>query len=111
MLDRLIEYSLRRFHQLRTIDYETVLRSGDGFSIMQVEIEPENPLIGSTLAGAALGTKGVLVLTIRRADGRSIDTPHPTTEIAAGDLLTVYGREVVIPDVLDAGSGSHANVK
>ena len=111
MLDRLIEYSLRRFHQLRTIDYETVLRSGDGFSIMQVEIEPENPLIGSTLAGASLGTKGVLVLTIRRVDGRSIDTPHPTTEIAAGDLLTVYGREVVIPDVLDAGSGSHAKVK
>ncbi len=106
ILDKLIEYTLSRFQQVRAIDYETVLRSGDGFSVMQVEIEAGNTLIGSTLAGAAMGTKGVLVLNIKRADGQSIGTPHPTTEIAAGDLLTVYGREDVIPGVLDVGSGA-----
>lgn len=100
LLDFLIERSLHRYHEVRAIDYETVLRSGDGFSVMQVEIETGNELIGSTLAGAALGTKGVLVLNIKRVDGESIGTPHPTTELMAGDLLTVYGQETLIPVVL-----------
>ena len=102
MLDHLIEASLRRFQHVRAIDYETVLRSGDGFSVMQVEIEQGNELIGSTLAGIALGTKGVLVLNITRRDGEVIGTPHPTTEMMAGDLLTVYGKEELIPVVLGA---------
>lgn len=111
LLDFVIERSLRRYHEVRAIDYETVLHSGDGFSVMQVEIEPGNDLIGSTLAGAALGTKGVLVLNIKRAGGESIGTPHPTTEINAGDMLTVYGREEIIPRVLDAGDRSNAKIK
>ncbi|MFG0246415.1 MAG: TrkA C-terminal domain-containing protein [Phycisphaerales bacterium JB052] len=102
LLDRVIEASLRRFQQVRAIDYETVLRSGDGFSVMQVEIESGNELIGSTLAGAALGTKGVLVLNIMRHGGESIGAPHPTTELMPGDLLTVYGQEALIPVVLGA---------
>ena len=102
LLAHVIEYSLQRFQSVKAIDYETVLRNSDGFSVMQIEIEPGNALIGSTLAGAALGTKGVLVLNIKRGDGQSIGTPHPTTELAAGDLLTVYGKESIVPRVLDA---------
>lgn len=70
---------------------------------MQVEIEAGNELIGSTLAGAALGSRGVLILNIKRSDGEIIGTPHPTTELRAGDLLTVYGLEELIPLVLEAG--------
>ncbi|MEZ6164578.1 MAG: TrkA C-terminal domain-containing protein [Phycisphaerales bacterium] len=103
LLDMIIEYTLQRFQGVRAIDYETVLRSGAGFSVMQVEIEAGNELIGSTLAGAALGSRGVLILNIKRADGEIIGTPHPTTELRAGDLLTVYGLEERIPLVLEAG--------
>jgi len=102
ILDKMIETSLRKFHRVRAIDYETVLRSDDGYSVMQVEVEPDNELIGSTLAGAALGTKGVLVLNIKRSDGQSIGTPHPTTELMPGDFLTVYGQEDQMLKVLCA---------
>ena len=100
LLEQIIEYTLQKFHGVRAIDYETVLRSGAGYSVMQVEIDQENPLIGSTLAGAALGSKGVLILNILREDGEIIGTPHPTTEIAKGDLLTVYGQEDQVIDIL-----------
>ncbi len=103
LLDSLIEASLTKFTHVRAIDYETVLRNGDGYSVMQIEIESGNPFVGSTLAGAALGTKGVLILNIKRADGSVIGTPHPTTELMPGDLLTVYGKEDVMPRVLAAG--------
>ncbi len=67
---------------------------------MQVEIEPDNELIGSTLAGAALGSRGVLILNIKRASCEIIGAPHPTTEIQSGDLLTVYGEEECVLAVL-----------
>jgi Trk K+ transport system NAD-binding subunit len=100
ILDVLIERSLRRFYRVRIVDYETVLRTEDGYSVMQVVIEDGNELVGSTLAGAQLGSRGVLVLNIKRASGDSIGTPHPTTEVMSGDQLTVYGQERVIPEVL-----------
>lgn len=101
LLDRIIEFTLGRVHGVRAIDYETVLRTGDGYSVMQVELESGNELIGSTLAGAALGSKGVLILNIKRRDGAIIGAPHPTTELCAGDLLTVYGDEDLMLAVLD----------
>lgn len=111
LLDRIIEYTLEHFQGVRAIDYETVLRTGAGYSVMQVEIESKNELVGSTLAGASLGSRGVLILNIRRADGSIIGTPHPTTAIDPGDLLTVYGEEKNVLSILDPGGVSHSAVR
>ncbi len=100
VLELIIKASLEQFHQVRAIDYETVLRSSDGYVVMQIEIEPGHPLIGRTLAGAMLGSKGVLVLGIKRAAGEYIGAPHATTEILEGDMLTVYGQEETIKNCL-----------
>lgn len=96
LLDRVIEWSLMRFQGVRAIDYETALRCDDGFAVVQVEIEPGHELIGRTLAGAELGSRGALVLGIKRSEGAYIGTPHATTELRAGDVLTIYGREGMI---------------
>lgn len=100
VLDRLIQASLEKFQNVRAIDYETVLRSSDGYAVMQVEIEHDHPLVGRTLAGAKLSTEGVLVLGIKRASGEYVGATHSTTEICEGDLLTVYGDEDSIVNVL-----------
>ena len=93
ILESIIKASLEKFHQVRAIDYETILRSSDGYAVMQVEIEKGHPMIGRTLAGVELGRQGVLVLGIKRADGNYIGAPHSTSEILEGDTLTVYGQE------------------
>ena len=100
VLEWAIKSSLEKFQQVRAIDYETVLRSSDGFAVMQVEIEHGHPLIGRTLAGAKLSTEGVLVLGIKRSDGEYVGATHSTTEIHEGDLLTVYGHEGAIVNAL-----------
>lgn len=102
LLDFLIERSLRRFQIVHAIDYETVLRSDDGYVVMQVEIEPGHGLAGRSLRESRLGSRGVIVLGIRRKGGERIGTPHASAMIEPGDLLTVYGHERVIPAVLDA---------
>lgn len=93
LLESTIKASLEKFQGVRTIDYETVLRSSDGYAVMQVEIEKGHPMIGRTLAGVMLGSKGVLVLGIKRATGEHIGAPHSTTNIIEGDVMTVYGQE------------------
>jgi len=101
ILETLIKASLEKFQDVRTIDYETVLRSSDGYAIMQVEIENGHPLIGRTLAGAKLSQDGVLVIGIKRATGEYLGATHATTEFKADDLLTVYGTEAAILNALE----------
>jgi hypothetical protein len=109
VVKRLIEWvvkgSLLRTHAIRVMDYETVLRSDAGYAVMQVELDAENEYIGRTLAGAQLGSKGVLILSIRRASGEQLGTPHPTSPLLKGDILTVYGQEDAIKDVLGLRAG------
>lgn len=102
LLDRVIESTLRRIHGVRAIDYETLLRSDDGYAVMQVELEHENCLIEKTLAEAKLGSQGVIVLGIKRIDGEYVGAPRADSVLLEGDLLTVYGKEGVIPSVCDA---------
>jgi hypothetical protein len=101
ILEAIIKVSLEKFHQVRAMDYETVLRAKDGFAVMQFEIEKDHPLIGRTLAGAKLSQEGVLVLGIERATGEYIGATHSTTEIQLGDVLTVYGNESSIVSTLE----------
>lgn len=96
VLEWIIELSLKKFQGVHAMDYETVLRSRDGFAVMQVEIEHDHPLVGRTLAGAKLSLEGVLVLGIMRATGEYLGATHSTTEILADDVLTVYGKEEAI---------------
>ena len=101
ILEGIIRASLKKFQHVRAIDYETVLRSNDGFSVMQVEIDAEHPLVGRTLAGANLSDEGVLVLGIQRGTGEYVGATHSTTEILAEDVLTVYGHECSIVSALE----------
>lgn len=106
VIDIIIQASLKRTGAIRVMDYETVLRSNAGFSVMQVELDPKSVHIGRTLAGAQLGSSGVLVLSIQRESGEQIGTPHPTSPLLVGDVLTVYGHEDAIKEVLGLRSAS-----
>lgn len=101
VLEQLIKISLEKFQDVRAIDYETVLRSSDGYAVMQVEIERDHPLIGRTLAGAMLYAEGVLVLGIKRDSGEYVGATHSTTEICENDVFTVYGKEDAIVNAFD----------
>ncbi|MDF1808071.1 MAG: TrkA C-terminal domain-containing protein [Phycisphaerales bacterium] len=101
ILEAGIKASLAKFHKVRAMDYETVLRSSDGYAVIQVDIEPDHSLVGRTLAGIELSEQGVLVLGIRRSNGQYIGAPHSTTQILEEDLLTVYGKEEDVFKALD----------
>jgi len=108
LLEMIIKASLKKVHGVRAMDYDTVLRSSDGYAVMQIKIEHGHPICGRTLAGAMLSTRGVLVLGIRRSTGEYVGATHSTTEILEGDVLTVYGQEDAIMSALETETESNS---
>ena len=100
LFEATIRYTLEHSGAVRAMDYETLLRAHDGYVVSEFEIDPTHPYIGQSLMELGLSRRGVLVLGIYRDSGEYLGTPHKDSTIHAGDVLTVYGREKTIREVL-----------
>jgi voltage-gated potassium channel len=77
------------------VDFVQLATSSDNMNLNleQVRIGAGSPLNGCSLIAAALRQRfGVVVVGIRRADGKMDFNPEPETEMHAGDDLVVLGR-------------------
>ena len=77
------------------VDFVQLATSSDNMdlNLEQVRIEPGSSLAGRSLIDAGLRQRfGVVVVGIRRADGRMDFNPEPETAMNAGDDLVVLGR-------------------
>ncbi len=103
LIERSIRYTLERAGVVRAMDYETLLRAREGYAVSEFEIDPGHPFIGRTLEDLALGKRGVLVLNVLHDSGEFEGAPSRFTTVREGDILTVYGDEHRLVDVLHAG--------
>src|SRR3954454_10586810 len=77
------------------VDFVQLATSSENLelNLEQVHIASESPLAGKKLIQAGLRQRfGVVVVGIRRADGRMDFNPAPETSILGGDDLVVLGR-------------------
>jgi voltage-gated potassium channel len=77
------------------VDFVQIATSSENveLNMEQVHIGEGSPLAGRSLIDAALRQKyGVVVVGIRRADGKMEFNPEPETSMKAGDDLVVLGR-------------------
>lgn len=95
-LEFIIQRTLEKAGVVKVMDFNTVLRTSNGFAVSEFEIDPGHPLSGVKLGDSDLGHRGVLVLGIDREGGKFIGTPRRSTELRVGDVLTVYGKEQII---------------
>jgi hypothetical protein len=91
-MSRLVTAALRRWTTLDLHDYVSLLQLSDGYTVMEIQVQPEDPLAGMTLGDLNLSRDGALVLAIHRADHSFIGAPDGQTQINARDMLIVYGR-------------------
>ena len=69
-------------------------------NLEQVHIAERSALAGRNLVDASLRQRyGVVVVGIRRADGRMEFNPAPETAIHAGDDLVVLGRAASLKEL------------
>jgi hypothetical protein len=89
----LFERLLRRWTTLDTQDYHALLRLSTDYTIRQYNVQPEQRLVGRSIAELLPEANRIVLLGIERADGTYLGAPSLETTIEAGDTLTVYGRD------------------
>ena len=89
------------------VDFVQLATSSDNMdlNLEQVHIGTGSPLEGKSLLDAGLRKRfGVVVVGIRRADGKMDFNPEPETPIRAGDDLVVLGRADSLKDLETAAT-------
>ena len=115
LIDRLIKASLKRAGMARPADFALLLRVHAGYVVEEVEVHNGCALIGRMLKESQLGTRGVMVLGCARkgngtgagAGANAVDhddgyiaTPTGSFRIELGDVLTVYGQQEKIAEMM-----------
>ena len=90
-LSRAIGWALKHWTRLEVWDYSGLLQLGQGYTVSELFVEPENWVAGKNLADIRLSDEGVQVLAIRRVDGEFIGAPTGRTYIRKRDTLITYG--------------------
>ena len=98
-LGRIIEWALRRWTKIRIADYESILNLSGEYEVVEMLISSESWPAERTLAELALSAEGMLVLGIRRPDGRYEGAPRGSSYIAEGDTVVIYGPERRLGDL------------
>ncbi len=92
-LTRLIDKALDRFHNLRNIDYVSLLKLHDEYEITVITVKEDDWMANRTLKDLQLTKEGINLIAIEREDGTYLAIPDGTTQIQPGDNLTIYGKE------------------
>jgi len=104
VLERLIDRALNRWSDLDVRDYADLLELSGDYAVAELAVDPGDWLADKTLGELELRDEGVVVLGITRADGEWIGAADGDTELHAGDVLIVYGREERVAEI-DARQG------
>lgn len=95
-LTRLLERLLRRWTDLETHDYHSLLRISADYAVQQVTVAVDGRLDGRTVDDAQHAVGGLVLLGVERIDGSYVGAPRPETVLHGGDTLTVYGHNDVL---------------
>lgn len=106
---------LGRFSDLDVRDYASLLRLTGDYAVREMYVSPGDWLAGRRLDELRLADEGVLVLGIRRPDGRYVGTPDKGSVVGEGDTVVVYGRADALDsldrrEAGDAGDREHRRI-
>jgi len=106
ILNRVFRAALARWTSLEVADYARLLELGQGYAVSRIEVRDGEWLCDRTLADSRVNDEGVLVLGMRRTNGKYVGTPRGETTVHGGDMLTCYGREAVLRKLAGRSSGA-----
>lgn len=98
-LNRFVHWALRRWTDLDTRDYISLLKLSKDYTVTELEIQEGDWLAGKTLGNCRLTEEGVTVIGVYRNDGTYVGAPRGNTELYPGDTLIIYGRVDAVVDL------------
>jgi K+/H+ antiporter YhaU regulatory subunit KhtT len=110
-LNRLIASILRRWTDLDTRDYESLLHLSGDYAVNELKIQEGDWLAGKELSECRLRDEGITVLGVYRGDGSYVGAPGGDTNINAGDTVILYGQEERLRNLDARRAGSKGEVE
>ncbi len=92
-LEKLIDWLLNKYTDLKVVDIHTLLNFQEGYTVSRFTVEENSWLTGKPLEELDLKEEGILVLTIVREDDTVVCAPMGGEKLSAGDELSVFGHE------------------
>lgn len=105
-LSILINKALKKYTDLDVRDYYSLLHLEENYRVSEVKVHKDDWLSGKALRELQLNEEGVLVLGIRRANGKYIGAPLGKTKVKENDIIILYGRTSTIHNIEDRKEGS-----
>lgn len=115
-LERVIEWALSRYTNLRVRDYSTLMSLEREYSVARFKVQEGTWLADKRLNEVDLPEEGILVLGIIRADGSYVGAPRGHYTVHVGDTLVLYGKEDLVSELEQRlagseGEGAHERAK
>lgn len=107
-LDRIIRSSFHRLKILSIQDYDLLLRVRSGFAVSEIKINENHTLLGQELGESRPADRGIIVLSITKANDRFIGAPRRHEVVELGDTLVVYGNRKGLKNLCTAEATSDA---
>lgn len=98
-LSNLIDKFLKNYSSLKVQDYASLMHLAKDYRLAELAVREKDWISDKTLKETQLSQEGLLVLGVKRIDGKYIGAPRGNTKINAGDALVVYGRLEEIKNV------------
>ncbi len=80
---------------LPEVDIRQRLTLRNGYGVTEFPLGPDSNLVGQTIVDSGLRSMDVVILSIQR-DSVTIPNPSPETQLAAGDILLCYGKQLTL---------------
>jgi K+/H+ antiporter YhaU regulatory subunit KhtT len=109
-LTALISRMLRRFTDLPSRDLDALLDLSGDFAVSELSVKDGDWIAARSLAELALRDEGVVVLGLRRCDGRYVGAPTGETVVHPEDVLVVYGRGALLRELDDRPRGEKGDL-
>ena len=98
-LRRVIERMLRRVTDLDVRDYAALLHLRGRWRVVQLPVQKDDWIASRPLGGLRLPEEGVAVLGIERSDGTWVGAPGDDVRLGVGDVVVLYGRQMMLDDI------------
>lgn len=105
-LSVVIEKALDRYTQLDVKDYYSLLHLADDYRVSEIKVEEKGWLQNKNLKELDLDAEGILVLGIKRGDGKYVGAPVGKTRVKKDDILILYGRRRLLHSLETREEGS-----
>lgn len=113
-VEKIIDWLLDEYTQLKVIDYHNLLNLHKDYTISRFTVEEDSWLTGNELQELDLPSEGIMILCIEYTDGSVTCATKGDDKLSAGDKISVYGKESSLKELqkrYNDGEGGEAHEK